>query len=92
VLNGTTTAGLASDAADTIREAGYDGEVTTGNNTDQARPESEVLYGRRPGSRRQASTIARRLEIDTIGRLDSAARELSENADVAVILGQDKAP
>ncbi len=92
VLNGTTTAGLASDAADTIRGEGFDGEVTTGNNTDQARAESEVLYGRRSGARRQASTIARGLEIDTIGRLDDATRDLSENADVVVILGQDKAP
>jgi hypothetical protein len=92
VLNGTTTVGLASGAADDIRAAGYSGEVTTGNNTDQQRADSEVLYGRRSGSRRQASTIARRLQIDTIGRLDSDTRSLSENADVVVILGQDKAP
>jgi hypothetical protein len=92
VLNGTTFAGLASDAADGIRSAGYDGEITTGNNTDQQRPESEVLYGTRPGARRQASNIARRLEIDGLGRLDADTRNLSENADVVVILGQDKAP
>ena len=92
MLNGTTTAGLASDAADTVRGAGFSGEVTTGNNTDQARAESEVLYGTRSGSRRQAQAIAQQLDISNVGRLDAGTRSLSENADVVVILGQDKAP
>ena len=92
VLNGTTIGGLASTSADAIKDAGYEGEVTTGNNTDQQRSQSEVLYGTRPGARRQASTIARRLDIAELGRLDADTRNLSENADVVVILGQDKAP
>jgi hypothetical protein len=92
VLNGTTFAGLASDSADEIRAAGYSGEVTTGNNTDQQRSDSEVLYGTRRGARTHATAIARRLDIATLGRLDADTRNLSENADVVVILGQDKAP
>ena len=91
VLNGTTIPGLASTERDELNDAGY-GEVTTGNNTDQQRAESEVLYGTRAGARRQASTIGRRLDIAELGRLDADTRNLSENADVVVILGQDKAP
>jgi len=51
-----------------------------------------VLYGTRPGARRQAQSIARRLDVATVGRLDADTRNLSEGADVVVILGQDKAP
>jgi hypothetical protein len=92
VLNGTTVAGLASKSADTLRAAGYTGQLSTGNNTDQQRSNSSVLYGSRSGARAQARDVARRLDIRTVQRLDADTRDLSENADVVVILGQDKAP
>ena len=92
VLNGTTIGGLASTEADKLRTAGYTGKVTTGNNTDQQRAESSVMYGTRDGARSQARTVARRLDISTVQRMDADTRDLSENADVVVILGQDKAP
>jgi hypothetical protein len=92
VLNGTTIGGLASTEADKLRAAGYTGKVTTGNNTDQQRASSSVMYGGRSGARNQARTVARRLDISTVQRLDADTRDLSENADVVVILGQDKAP
>jgi hypothetical protein len=91
VLNGTTILGLASTERDKLADAGYT-EVTTGNNSNQQRADSAVLYGSRTGARAQARTVARRLDISQIERLDSATRDLSENADVVVILGQDKAP
>jgi hypothetical protein len=89
VLNGTTIEGLASNQADTLRAAGYKGEITTGNNTEQ-RVESTVLYG--DGARALARDVARRLTIASVARLDADTRALGENADIVVILGQDKAP
>ena len=50
------------------------------------------MYGTRSGARTQARSIARTLDIGTIQRLDSNTRDLSNNADVVVIVGQDKAP
>jgi hypothetical protein len=91
VLNGTTIPGLASREKDTLTDAGFE-EIATGNNTDQQRAESAVLYGTRSGARSQARTVARRLDIANVERLDADTRDLSEDADVVVILGQDKAP
>jgi LytR cell envelope-related transcriptional attenuator len=91
VLNGTTIPGLASSEKDTLTDAGYS-EIATGNNTDQQRADSSVLYGTRAGARQQARSVASRLDIATVERLDSDTRDLSEDADVVVILGQDKAP
>jgi len=93
VLNGTTIPGLASQEKDTLTAAGFSGgNIATGNNTDQQRANSSVLYGTRSGARTQARTVARRLDIATVQRLDADTRDLSEDADVVVILGQDKAP
>ena len=72
-------------------QPGY-AEIDTGNNTDQQRAESAVLYGTRAGARQQARTVAERLNITNVERLDADTRDLSEGADVVVILGQDKAP
>jgi hypothetical protein len=88
VLNGTTIEGLASEQADILRAAGFT-EITTGNNTEQ-RVESTVLYG--DGARAMAREVARRLDIASVQPLDPDTRALGENADVVVILGQDKAP
>ena len=91
VLNGTTIPGLASQEKDTLTAAGFR-KIATGNNTDQQRANSSVLYGTRSGARAQARTVAQRLDIATVQRLDADTRDLSEDADVVVILGQDKAP
>jgi hypothetical protein len=92
VLNGTTVQGLASTEAEKLRTAGFTGKVGTGNNTVQQIADSSVMYGTRRGARTQARTVARQLDITTVKRMDSDTRDLSGNADVAVILGQDKAP
>jgi len=91
VLNGTTTAGLASREKDTLTGAGFT-QIATGNNTDQQRADSSVLYGTRPGARAQARTVAEELNVSTVQRMDADTRDLSEDADVVVIVGQDKAP
>jgi hypothetical protein len=91
VLNGTTIPGLASREKDTLTEAGFS-EIQTGNNTDQQRAESAVLYGTKAGARQQARSVARRLDIANVERQDEDTRTLANGADVVVILGQDKAP
>ena len=65
VLNGTTIPGLASREKDTLTDAGFS-EIATGNNTDQQRADSSVLYGTRSGARTQARSVARRLDISTV--------------------------
>ena len=67
MLNGTTIPGLASQEKDKLSAAGFT-EIATGNNTDQQRAESSVLYGTRSGARTQARTVARRLNIGTVQR------------------------
>ena len=88
MFNGTTIPGLASTEADKLRAAGYTGKLTTGNNTDQQRAESSVLYGTRAGARSQARTVARRLDISNVQRMDADTRDLSGGADV----GSDPRP
>ncbi|MEA2310177.1 MAG: hypothetical protein QOE28_145, partial [Solirubrobacteraceae bacterium] len=73
---------------------GYNGKghVTTGNNTDQQRAASLVMFSSRSGARTQARNIADKLSIKAIQRMNADTRALGENADVVVILGQDQAP
>ena len=68
VLNGTTIGGPRLQGQGKLRTAGYTGKVTTGNNTDQQRAESSVMYGTRDGPGRSARTVARRLDISTVQR------------------------
>ena len=92
MLNGTTIPGLASREKDTLTDAGFTARSTTGNNTDQQRAESSVLYGTRSGARAQAARGRPAARHRDVQRLDADTRDLSEDADVVVILGQDKAP
>ena len=86
VLNGTTIPGLASREKDTLTEAGFS-EIATGNNTDQQRADSSVLYGTRSGARAQARAVARQLNISTVQRLDADTTDLSEGAELARLEG-----
>ena len=88
VLNGTTISGLAADLADTLRNEGF-AEPITGNNADQQRTESEVLYAE--GRRGDARDVAEALDIDTVAELDPTTTTNSEGADIVVIVGADKA-
>ena len=75
---------------DTLAKAGFSDR--DGQQHDQQRANSSVLYGTRAGARTQARTVARALDIATVQRMDADTRDLSEGADVVVILGQEKAP
>jgi hypothetical protein len=90
VLNGTTIPGLAATEGDKLKAAGFKREVITGNNTDQQRADSSVLYAQ--GARTIARDVARTLDIARVEAIDPDTRSLGENAEVVVILGQDKAP
>ena len=71
MLNGTTIPGLASHEKDKLADGGLLRQITTGNNTDQQRANSSVLYGTRSGARTQARSVARRLNIADLQRLDA---------------------
>jgi alanine dehydrogenase len=81
VLNGTTTAGLATRAA--RRLGGY---VAIGNFTRQQVRRSNVRYA--PGHRAEAQQVAERLGIAKLMPLDADTRDIGWDADVVVVLGR----
>jgi LytR cell envelope-related transcriptional attenuator len=103
VLNGTPIVGLASQTRDKLVAEGYSDEqgmIRTGNNTDQQRQDSVVLF-RSSGERRQARDVAAILDIDTIELIDDETQALADGtdetnsgvaSDVVVVVGADQAP
>jgi LytR cell envelope-related transcriptional attenuator len=85
VLNGTTTAGLATRARDQLKRRGLAGEIRIGNFTDQMVRRSSVAYAR--GDEAEARTVARVLRIAEVVPLDRDTRELAR-ARVVVVLGR----
>jgi hypothetical protein len=90
VFNGTTINGLAASTADKLVNSGYK-RGSTGDYTDQQRAASIVFYRRE--ARRHARDIARELRIADLQVMDDETQALAgERADVAVVVGSDKAP
>ncbi len=90
VFNGTTINGLAASTADKLQSSGYK-RGTTGDFTDQQRAASTVFYAK--DARRQAREIGRELNISELRVMDAETQALAgENADIAVVVGSDKAP
>jgi hypothetical protein len=90
VFNGTTINGLASQTADKLAGSGYK-RGSTGDYTDQQRAASTVFYRR--AARTQARNIGRELSISDLRPMDTETQALAgERADVAVVVGSDKAP
>jgi hypothetical protein len=90
VFNGTTVNGLAASTADKLVSSGYK-RGTTGDYTDQQRATSIVFYARQ--ARRQAREIGRELNISELRQMDAETQALAgKNAEVAVVVGSDKAP
>ena len=102
VLNGTATDGLASDLGNKLIDDGYssdDGMIRTGNNTDQQRQDSVVLYA--PGKRRLARDVAQILGInsrpeevdaDTLALANNTGDDAAgHETDVVVVAGADLA-
>jgi hypothetical protein len=99
VLNGTAIDGLASGQRDKLIAAGYaDGMIRIANSDDQSRQDSIVLYAE--DERRQARDVARLLDISRMEEIDEETQALADStdesgtlpADVAVVVGTDKAP
>jgi hypothetical protein len=102
ILNGTPTEGLAKRLRDKLVAEGYSeqqGLIRTGNNLDQQRQDSVVLY--RSGKRRQARDVAQILDISGIEQMDADTQALADStdstssgkpSDVAVIAGADQSP
>ena len=86
----TTINGLASQTADKLAGSGYK-RGSTGDYTDQQRAASTVFYRR--AARTQARNIGRELSISDLRPMDTETQALAgERADVAVVVGSDKAP
>ena len=73
--------------------------IRTGNNLDQQRQDSVVLY--RAGKRRQARDVAQILDISGTEQMDDDTQALADStdstssgkpSDVAVIAGADQSP
>ena len=102
ILNGTPTEGLAKQLRDKLVGEGYSeqqGMIRTGNNLDQQRQDSVVLYAE--GKRRQARDVARILGIDGVEQMDPETQALADStdstssgrpSDVGVIAGADQSP
>jgi len=102
ILNGTPTEGLASQTRDKLIAEGYaedQGMIRTGNNTDQQRQDSVVLYA--DGKRRQARDVGAILGITSFEAVDAETQALADatdatnsgrSSDIVVILGGDQSP
>jgi hypothetical protein len=89
VFNGTTISGLAATTADKLKAAGFPAPLT-GNNPDQQRSATLVLYASRP-ARRPAQEISRLLRVSDPEAMDDRTRaQAGPEADVVVIVGSDQ--
>jgi hypothetical protein len=88
VLNGTSTTGVATQLADTVESAGFQrGNVA--NATDQTAAESAVLYAE--GAREAAREVGDELDISQVEPADVSSATLAGDADVIVVVGEDRA-
>ena len=87
VLNGTAEAGLAGTFSKQLKDKGYEtGKVT---NTETAFDASTVMFD--SGSEACAGEVARALSVQATEPMDQEVRSIAEGAQVAVVLGEDKA-
>ena len=88
VLNSTPEAGLAAGFAKDLTTEGYD--VGPVSNTESPFDASTVMYAE--GSQDCAPEVAPVVDIEGSEPMDQEVRTISEGAQVAVVLGEDKAP
>jgi len=86
VLNTTSAGGIGGRVSREIVDSGYlaGGVQTFVREADQ----SVVMY--QPGGKRAAKRIAKQLEIGAVQQVDQQVEEAVPDADVVVILGQDR--
>ena len=88
VLNGTAVPGLAAKVGDDVRNGGFKlGAVT---NSESSFETTLVMYRR--GNQPEAEDVAAELGIQDIGLMTPEIQDVSKGAQVAVVVGQDRAP
>ncbi len=87
VLNGTSVTGLAASWGDKIENKGFElGAVT---NTNSTFAESVVMF--EPGAKPEAKEVAERLNIKKVQPIVPEVAEVSNQAKVSVVVGEDNA-
>jgi hypothetical protein len=87
VLNGTSVTGLAASWGDKIENKGFElGAVTNTNSTFE---ESVVMF--EPGAKPEAKEVAERLNIKKVQPMVAEVAEVSNEAKVSVVVGEDNA-
>ncbi len=87
VLNGTSVTGLAASWGDKIENKGFElGAVTNTNSTFE---ESVVMF--EPGAKPEAKEVAERLNIKKVQPMIPEVSEVSNEAKVSVVVGEDNA-
>jgi hypothetical protein len=89
VLNGTSIPGLAAQVGDRVDAEGFKlGTVSNASQDQGQRANSAVMYSR--GHRRDATQVARKLNISNVTPVDSNSQSIAGDASVVVIVGSDK--
>ncbi len=88
VLNGTATPNLAADVGNKAEKKGF--QVGAVGNTPSAYEGSVVMFV--SGHKPEAKKVASQLSIEKLQPMNGEVKEVSEGADVAVVVGEDNAP
>lgn len=89
VLNGTSIPGLAAQVADRVEAEGFTvGTISNASQTQANRANSVAMYS--SGHRSDANTVARKLSIRDVQRIDANSQGIAGDASVVVIVGSDK--
>lgn len=87
VLNGTAVPGLAASYGEKIEDKGFEpGPVTNSNETFE---KSVVMF--KPGHEPEAKVVAKRIGIPQLEPMSGEIVEVSQKANVAVVVGEDNA-
>jgi hypothetical protein len=87
VLNATTSAGLAGQTAAEVEEAGFTLAETAAIGDQRSRSVVMFMPGRRPLARKVGAEIG----IRRVERIEPAVRRAAGDADVVVVVGEDRA-
>jgi hypothetical protein len=87
VLNGTALPGLAARVGDDVEANDYSLGAVTNSET----PAQRTVVMFEPGHEAEAEEVARDLDVETVQPIDRETRTVAGGADVAVIVGEDRA-
>jgi hypothetical protein len=87
VLNGTSVTGLAATWGDKIENEGF--EVGAVTNTNSTFEDSVVMF--EPGGKPEAKEVAAKLQFKKVQPMTAEVKEVSNNANVSVVVGEDNA-